>query len=67
VGIQNLYVLGAGFIGKCGYNVTIRDIEKRFVDNGMNTIAKNLSRDVSKGRKTKEEVDAILYSKYHIF
>jgi len=66
--IENICVLGAGLMGngiaqvcaQAGYSVTIRDIEQRFVDNGMNTIAKNLTRDVSKGKKTQEEMDAIL-------
>jgi len=66
--INNICVLGAGLMGngiaqvcaQAGYSVTIRDIEQRFVDNGMNTIAKNLTRDVSKGKKTQEEMDAIL-------
>ena len=66
--IKNICVLGAGLMGngiaqvcaQAGYTVTIRDIEQQFVDNGMNTITKNLSRDVSKGRKTQEEMDAIL-------
>ena len=66
--IKNICVLGAGLMGngiaqvcaQAGYSVTIRDIEQRFVDNGMNTIAKNLTRDVSKGKKTQEEMDAIL-------
>ena len=66
--IKNICVLGAGLMGngiaqvcaQAGYNVTIRDIEQRFVDNGMNTITKNLSRDVGKGKKTQEEMDTIL-------
>jgi len=66
--IKTICVLGAGLMGngiaqvcaQAGYNVTIRDIEQRFVDNGMNTITKNLTRDVSKGKKTQEEMDAIL-------
>ena len=66
--IKNICVLGAGLMGngiaqvcaQAGYNVTMRDIEQRFVDNGMNAIAKNLTRDVSKGKKTQEDMDAIL-------
>jgi 3-hydroxybutyryl-CoA dehydrogenase len=66
--IKNICVLGAGLMGngiaqvcaQAGYTVTMRDIEQRFVDGGMNTITKNLSRDVSKGKKTQEEMDAIL-------
>ena len=66
--IKNICVLGAGLMGngiaqvcaQAGYSVTIRDIEQRFVDNGMNTITKNLTRDVSKGKKNQAEMDAIL-------
>jgi len=66
--INNICVLGAGLMGngiaqvcaQAGYNVTLRDIEQRFVDGGMKNIEKNLARDVGKGRKTQEEMDAIL-------
>jgi len=66
--IKKICVLGAGLMGngiaqvcaQAGYSVTLRDIEQRFVDSGMNMIKKNLSRDVEKGRKTQEEMDAIL-------
>jgi 3-hydroxybutyryl-CoA dehydrogenase len=43
-----------------GYSVAMRDIEQRFIDGGMNMIKKNLAGDVKKGRKTQEEMDAIL-------
>jgi 3-hydroxybutyryl-CoA dehydrogenase len=55
--------MGNGIAQVCaqaGYKVTMRDIEQRFVDKGMETITKNLSRDVGKGKKTQEEMDAIL-------
>lgn len=66
--IKNICVLGAGLMGngiaqvcaQAGYKVTLRDIEQRFVDNGMNTIKKNLARDVGKGKKTQAEMDAVL-------
>jgi 3-hydroxybutyryl-CoA dehydrogenase len=66
--IKKICVLGAGLMGNgiaqiCaqnGYSVTLRDIEQHFVNGGMNTIKKNLFRDVTKGRKTQEEMDAIL-------
>jgi len=38
----------------------MRDIEQRFVDSGMNAIRKNLANDVKKGKKTQEEMDAVL-------
>jgi 3-hydroxybutyryl-CoA dehydrogenase len=38
----------------------MRDIEQRFIDAGMNSIRKNLSRDVDKGKRAKDEMEAIL-------
>ncbi len=66
--IKKICVLGAGLMGngiaqvcaQSGYSVALRDIEQRFIDGGMNMIKKNLSRDVEKGRKTQEEMDAVL-------
>jgi 3-hydroxybutyryl-CoA dehydrogenase len=66
--IKNVCVLGAGLMGngiaqvcaQAGFQVTMRDIEQRFIDAGMNTIKKNLSRDVEKGKKTQEDMTAIL-------
>lgn len=66
--IRKVCVLGAGLMGsgiaqvcaQAGYDVSMRDIEQRFIDGGMDTIRKNLARDVSKGKKTQEEVDAII-------
>jgi len=66
--IKKICVLGAGLMGngivqvcaQAGYRVAMRDIEQRFIDNGMNMIKKNLDNDVKKGRKTPEEVVTIL-------
>ena len=66
--IKKVCVLGAGLMGNgiaqvcaaAGFDVTMRDIEQRFIDNGMNTIRKNLSRDAEKGKITKEQMEAIL-------
>ena len=66
--IKKICVLGAGLMGNgiaqvcatAGYDVTLRDIEQRFIDGGMNTIKKNLSRDAEKGKITKEQMEAIL-------
>jgi 3-hydroxybutyryl-CoA dehydrogenase len=55
--------MGNGIAQVCaqaGFQVTMRDIEQRFIDNGMNTIRKNLGRDVEKGKKTQDEMDAIM-------
>jgi len=66
--IKTICVLGAGLMGngivqicaQAGYDVRMRDIEQRFVDGGMKTITKNLARDVEKGKRTQEEMNAIL-------
>ncbi|HOT45114.1 MAG TPA: 3-hydroxyacyl-CoA dehydrogenase NAD-binding domain-containing protein [Spirochaetota bacterium] len=66
--IKKVCVLGAGLMGngiaqvcaQAGYDVTMRDIEQRFIDGGMNTIKKNLNRDVEKGKITREQMDAVL-------
>ena len=66
--IKNVCVLGAGLMGngiaqicaQAGYHVTMRDIEQRFIDGGIKSIEKNLSKDVGKGRISQEEMNAIL-------
>jgi 3-hydroxybutyryl-CoA dehydrogenase len=66
--IKKVCVLGAGLMGsgiaqvsaQAGYQVTLRDIEQRFIDSGMNIIKKNLGNDVKKGRKSQEEMDSVL-------
>jgi 3-hydroxybutyryl-CoA dehydrogenase len=66
--IKKVCVLGAGLMGngiaqvcaQAGYEVTLRDIEQKFVDGGMNTIKKNLGRDVEKGKMTQEQMNAII-------
>jgi len=66
--IKKVCVLGAGLMGsgiaqvcaQAGFQVALRDIEQRFIDGGMNTIRKNLGRDVQKGKKSQADMDAIL-------
>jgi 3-hydroxybutyryl-CoA dehydrogenase len=66
--IKKICVLGAGLMGngitqvcaQAGYQVAMRDIEQRFVDGGMNTIRKNLGREVEKGKRTQADMDALL-------
>jgi len=56
--IRTVAVLGAGTMGngiahvfaRGGYNVILRDVEERFLDNAIGTIAKNLDREVKKGK-----------------
>jgi 3-hydroxybutyryl-CoA dehydrogenase len=66
--IQTLMVIGAGQMGSgiaqaaatAGLNVFLNDLKPEFVQKGLNVIQKNLARDVEKGRKSQEEMDAIL-------
>lgn len=66
--ILKVMVIGAGQMGagiaqviaQAGMQVILHDIQAEFVERGLSTIRKNLSRDVEKGRKTEEELTAIL-------
>ena len=66
--IKKVCVLGAGIMGagiaqmaaEAGFEVTMRDIEDRFVENGLGTISKNLQRAVSKGKMEKAAADAVM-------
>ncbi len=67
--IKKVCVLGAGTMGsgivqlfaQNGYEVSVRDIEDRFVQNGINNIKKGLQRFfVDKGKMTQAEADAIM-------
>jgi len=57
-GIKTVAVLGAGTMGngiahvfaRAGYQVILRDVEQRFLDRGMETIGKNLDREIKKGK-----------------
>jgi len=66
--IKKISVLGAGLMGagiaqvtaEAGYEVSMRDIEDRFVQGGLNSIKKNYERAISKGKMTKEQADGFL-------
>jgi len=66
--IKKICVLGAGLMGagiaqvsaEAGYEVSMRDIEDRFVQGGLNIIKKNYERAISKGKMTKEQAEAWL-------
>ncbi|MFW9926231.1 MAG: 3-hydroxyacyl-CoA dehydrogenase family protein [Candidatus Thorarchaeota archaeon] len=65
--IKKIAVLGAGLMGngiahvcaQAGYEVNMRDIDQKFIDNGLGTIKKNLERGLKKGSITQEEIDNI--------
>jgi 3-hydroxybutyryl-CoA dehydrogenase len=66
--IKTVAVLGAGTMGngiahvfaRAGYNVILRDVEQRFLDRGMETIARNLDREVKKGKLTEAEKPEVM-------
>lgn len=65
--IKKICVLGAGIMGagiafsaaRAGFEVTIRDMEDRFVENGLGTIKGILDRNVSKGKMEQDAADKI--------
>jgi 3-hydroxybutyryl-CoA dehydrogenase len=66
--INTVAVLGAGTMGngiahvfaRSGYKVILRDVEKRFLDRGLETITKNLDREVKKGKISEADKPAVL-------
>ncbi len=67
--IKRIAVLGAGLMGhgitqvaaqNGKYEVYMRDIEQRFIDNGMNMIRNSLQKFVSKGQITEAEMNETL-------
>ena len=66
--IKTVAVLGAGTMGngiahvfaRAGYSVILRDVEERFLQRGMETIGKNLDREIKKGKLAEAEKPAVL-------
>jgi 3-hydroxybutyryl-CoA dehydrogenase len=66
--IKRVGVIGAGTMGngivhvlaRSGYDVILQDVEQRFLDRGLETIAKNLARETAKGKITAEQEAAAL-------
>ena len=66
--IWTVGVIGAGTMGngiahvfaKVGYKIVLVDVEQRFVDRGLETISKNLEREVAKNKLTPEQRDLSL-------
>jgi 3-hydroxybutyryl-CoA dehydrogenase len=50
----------AHVFARCGFNVVLCDVEQRFLDHGLATIAKNLDREVAKNKITADEKAATL-------
>ena len=66
--IKTVGVLGAGTMGngiahvfaKSGFSVVLRDVETGFVDRALETIGKNLDREIKKGKLAEAEKPKIL-------
>jgi 3-hydroxybutyryl-CoA dehydrogenase len=66
--IKIVGVLGAGTMGngiahvfaRSGFDVRLCEVEQSFLDRGLETIRKNLGREVAKAKLTQEEMDAAL-------
>lgn len=66
--IKTVGVLGAGTMGngiahsfaRSGYSVILRDVEQRFLDRAVDTIGRNLDREVKKGKLTEAEKPVVL-------
>lgn len=66
--IQKVMVIGAGQMGSgiaqvcamSGYDVLLHDLKEEYVEKGLGTITKNLSRQVEKGKMAAEDKEAAL-------
>jgi 3-hydroxybutyryl-CoA dehydrogenase len=66
--VKTVAVLGAGTMGngiahvfaRSGYRVILRDVEQRFLDRALETIGKNLDREIKKGKVAETDRAAIL-------
>ena len=66
--MQRIGVVGAGTMGngiahvfaRSGYMVTLCDVEQRFLDRALDTIGKNLERELAKGKITADDKAAVL-------
>jgi 3-hydroxybutyryl-CoA dehydrogenase len=66
--IKTIAVLGAGTMGngiahvfaRSGYTVLLRDVDKKFLDRGLEIISRNLDREVKKGKLAEADKSATL-------
>jgi 3-hydroxybutyryl-CoA dehydrogenase len=63
--LKTIAILGAGTMGngiahvcaRSGFNVTLYDLQQPFLDRGLATIEKNLTREVAKNKLTQQQAD----------
>ena len=66
--IKTVAVLGAGTMGngiahafaRAGYSVILRDVDQTFLERALDTIGKNLDREIKKGKLPESEKPAVL-------
>ena len=66
--IRTVAVLGSGTMGngiahvfaRAGYDVILRDVEQRFLDRALNSIGKNLDREIKRGKLAAGEKENVL-------
>jgi 3-hydroxybutyryl-CoA dehydrogenase len=66
--IKTVAVLGAGTMGngiahvfaRSGYKVILQDVEQRFLERGLETVGKNLDREIEKGKLAEAEKRTVL-------
>ena len=66
--IRTVAVLGAGTMGngiahvfaRCGFGVILRDIDERFLDRALETISKNLDREIKRAKLAQAEKPSVL-------
>lgn len=63
VGVVGCGLMGAGIVETCaraGYKVTVREINDEILEQGLARVKKSISKGVSRGKLTQEEMDAAL-------
>jgi 3-hydroxybutyryl-CoA dehydrogenase len=66
--IKTVAILGSGTMGngiahvfaRAGYKVLLRDVEQRYLDRALDTISKNLDREIKKGKLPENEKGSVL-------
>jgi len=66
--IKTIAVLGAGTMGngiahvlaRAGYSVILRDVDQRYLDRAVDTVSKNLDREIKKGKLAESDRPAVL-------
>ena len=66
--IKTVAVLGSGTMGngiahvfaRAGYKVLLRDVEQRYLDRALDTVSKNLDREIKKGKLPEGEKGSVL-------